>query len=361
MKVLVVDDSVVFRMAIKQALEASPEVSMVRSVNNGKIAVDVLKNEFFDAASIDLEMPVMDGIETIQEIRKFNKTIPLIIFSAQNLAAAEKTLRALDLGADDFVQKTEGTDGVDESVKMIEKELVPRFKSLISNIKAKQALKKTEDYLAPSFNKSGTTTATPALPKVSINQMQSPDILLIGSSTGGPDALKKVVPKLRGDIPIPVLIVQHMPPIFTTQLARSLDNESELTVVEASSGMKLKAGKVYLAPGDFHMTLRKEGGHYTIELNQGPKVCFVRPAVDVTLNSLVECFSGQILTVILTGMGQDGKDGCVALKQKNGNIIIQDQATSIVWGMPKAIFDENLHDTIMPIEKIADSINRIIR
>lgn len=349
MKVLVVDDSIVYRTAIKTSLSQNEEISQIKVASNGKIAIELLKLERFDAITLDLEMPVMDGIEAIKEIRSFNNEIPIIIFSAQNLSAANKTLYALELGANDFVQKIEGSGDVSESLRMIEAELVPKFKAFLQKIqtpKVKVDLSHDNDRSKKS------------LINTSYRESFKPDLICIGASTGGPETLKTIFKGLKTNIDKPFLLVQHMPPIFTTQLASALDSCSALSVSEAKDGDFLKSGHCYVAPGDYHIELKKEDGHYVIRLNQNEKICYVRPAIDVMLKSVVENFNGNIASFILTGMGNDGASGCESLKKKNkGVVIIQDEESSVVYGMPKAVYDLKLYDDIASISEVVNIIN----
>lgn len=352
MKVLVVDDSIVFRSAIKSALLDSNQVASVKVASNGKIAIDMLRTGDFEAMTLDIEMPVMDGIETIKEIRKFNKNISIILFSSQNINAVNKTLRALELGADDFVSKVTGSGNVEESLKAIQEELIPKFTALIGRHK-KRKVKKIQlhvqtDAVVLGQAKKFTTTS----------QAFSSDIVVIGSSTGGPDALKRIFSSL-GAIDRPMLLVQHMPPVFTSQLAKALDLVSKVTVKEAVDGDLLMPGVCYLAPGDYHMFIEKVGVSYMIRLNQEEKVCFVRPAVDVLFHSVAKVFDGKIASFILTGMGADGAVGCKHVKDRNGFVCIQDEASSCVWGMPKSVYDSGHFDEVHDLEAIAAVIERV--
>ncbi len=342
MKVLVIDDSVVFRSAIKTALLNSGDIDEVDIAANGKIAIDKLKQNHFDAVTLDIEMPVMDGIETATQIRTFNQDIPIIVFSAQNPNAAGKTIMALQKGASDFVQKIQGSHDVNENLKMIEVELVPRLKALLGRreVKDRKAIRTVKALKSSEFLAS---------------------LVCIASSTGGPDMLMKVFAGLE-KLRTPILLVQHMPPLFTTQLADVLNAIGKNTVVEAKSGDYLEPGICYLAPGDYHMEIVKtEDARYQIQLQQGDKVCYVRPAADVTFKSVASVYHGNVASFVFTGMGQDGLEGCKALKQKNALVVIQDQASSVVWGMPGAIYAEEIQDEILDPENIIKAINRVAR
>lgn len=354
MKVLVIDDSVVFRTAIKSALLSSGEVKDVRVANNGQIALQYLKNDSFDAITIDLEMPVMDGIETIKEVRKNNKEIPIIIFSAQNLNAASKTLKALEMGANDFVQKVEGDGNINSSLEMIEKELVPKFKALLE-----RKNKKTSDLLRS--NQTVDSSYSAAISKDYLSGPK-PGIIVIGSSTGGPDALKYIFKRLNKGIKTPILLVQHMPPVFSKQLAITLNDFTDLKVEEAQEGALVLPGHCYLAPGDFHMRVFKnEQNQLYLGLDQSEKVCFVRPSIDVTIDTLIDNYSGLIGSFILTGMGTDGHNSTKRVRIKGGFVVIQDEASSVVWGMPKAIYDSKHFNDMLSLEEIPEIINKVAK
>lgn len=352
MKVLIIDDSVVYRSAIKSALTGSGENYEIDIAANGKIAIDKLKVKEYDIITLDLEMPVMDGIETIKEIRSFNRRVPVIIFSAQNVNAANKTLHALEMGANDFVKKIEGGSNLDENIKMIQHELLPRFKALVGKIQRSSG--------GTAKDQSSEKNITKPNVEKSLQQVCdfNPDILCIASSTGGPDVLKKIFSDLE-KLPIPILIVQHMPPVFTTQLAKALDQISKVSVKEAAVGDYLEPGVAYLAPGDFHMVIEKKNDKYQINLNQDPKVCYVRPAADVTFQSVAQNFSGKVLAVVLTGMGNDGANGSGMIRDKESRILIQDQDSSVVWGMPKAVYDKGFYDIQLTPLNIVKAINKM--
>lgn len=355
MKVLVIDDSVVFRTAIKNALLSSSEVNDVRVANNGQIALQYLKTETYDAITVDLEMPVMDGIETIKEIRKQNTEIPIIIFSAQNINAANKTLKALELGADDFVQKVEGDGDIKSGLEMIEKELVPKLKAILE-----RKNKSGNELIKSSLASSEQTTNAAASKNYLIGP--KPGVIVIGSSTGGPDALKYIFKNLQKGIKTPILIVQHMPPVFSKQLAISLNEFTDLAVKEAQDGDVILPGNCYLAPGDFHMkVIEGDNNQLSIKLDQSEKVCFVRPSIDVTLNSLVDCYRGIIGSFILTGMGNDGNQSTKRVRIKGGFVVIQDEASSVVWGMPKTIYESQHYTDMLSLEQIPDIINRVAK
>lgn len=340
MKVLIVDDSIVYRAAIHKALEGSNGITSLATAHNGKVAVDRVKNEKFDLVTIDIEMPVMDGIEAIKEIRTFNKSIPIIVFSTLTLKGAEKTLEALQSGANDFCTKVEGEIGdIEGSIQLIKSELLPRVIALTAK---------------PIVEQPKTTSEVASLKKFIV---EKPLALCIGSSTGGPEALKTLFSNLKGPFKFPIFMVQHMPPIFTTQLASMLAKVSGLQVVEAKDKEKVSSNKIYLAPGDFHMKVIKDGNDLFISLVQTEKVCYVRPSVNVLLDSLIEIYGRKCPAIILTGMGDDGLIASKKLKNLQGKIYIQNKETSVVWGMPGAIAALNLQDDTLDLIELSSLVN----
>lgn len=344
MKVLVIDDSIVFRTAIKTSLIESSDVEEVILASNGKAGIDFLKSEKFDGITIDLEMPIMDGPETIKAIRNFNKEIPIIIFSGQTINAANKTLHALELGANDFVAKNADTSDINTNLKFIQEQLVPKFKALLRRTK--------------KSNIELVTSHTEKRSKAYLEKSK-PALICIGTSTGGPETLKSLFSKLKPGITTPILLVQHMPPLFTTQLASALDELVDFKVKEAVNREKICPKTCYIAPGDFHMSIYRLGEDYYIKLDQSEKVCFVRPSVDVTLDSVAQVFNGCVASIILTGMGNDGLVGTKKIKEKNSIVIIQDESSSTVWGMPKAIYDSGHFDDIGNIDEISQIFNEL--
>lgn len=353
MKILVVDDSVVFRSAITQALSDVPGFDIHKSVSNGKLAVEELqKNQDIDLITLDMEMPILDGMETVREIRKFNKEVKIIIFASQTAYGAERTIKVLGLGANDFVAKVEGKGTIDDSVKMIRDNLVPKIKALVEKI----SFKRGRDF----HNLSAGNARVPLTQEdhntcidvnVIIDQIgRKPDLVVLAASTGGPVALEGFFKEIKEEINIPMLLVQHMPPIFTTKLADSLTTKSPVRVVEAKSGDILKNGVCYLAPGDFHMTLNSD---LSVSLNQDEKVCYVRPSADVLFDSVYKSFAGKILCIVLTGMGSDGMNGSINLKKSGADVIVQNEETSVVWGMPGSIVQAGVNPYVLPLEDLA--------
>jgi two-component system, chemotaxis family, protein-glutamate methylesterase/glutaminase len=349
MKILVVDDSIVFRMAITQALEGIDGLE-TESVSNGQLAIDRLrKKEDIDLITLDMEMPVMDGMVTIQQIRSFNKKTPIIVFSSVTLKGAEKTIEALSHGANDFVTKemTSGASSLETSLEMIKENLLPKINAFkkVSNV-AKGKVQTTSGVSRPTVEKRVGQFSMPIKPK----------LILIGSSTGGPNTLSKIFKSIKRDLNVPILVVQHMPALFTKKLADMLNGlTSNVTILEAEGGETLEAGYCYIAPGDFHLTLGKNG---KLSLNQNEKNCFVRPSANVLFESVAENFEGQTLSFVLTGMGDDGANGSKFLHEKNGYVLVQDEDSSVVWGMPGAVH-RAVGAEIIPLEEVSKIIDEV--
>jgi two-component system chemotaxis response regulator CheB len=287
-------------------------------------------------------MPEMDGIETLKHIKKKFPDVGVVMFSIHTETGAQRTIEALSLGAFDFVTKPSGQGSFAASINKIKEELIP----IIKEYKEKTLNKgKIERQVITPVKK-------PLVSKVKIKK----DIIAIGVSTGGPNALAELVPKFPEKIGIPIVIVQHMPPIFTKQLAERLDSKSKLTVVEAKDNEPVKPDHVYIAPGNYHMEVKEKGMGRVISLNQGPAENSCRPAVDVLFRSVAAVYNKKSVGIILTGMGKDGYLGSKIMKENGAYIIAQDQESCVVWGMPRFIVEGNLADEIASLNDMTDTI-----
>ena len=351
-RVLVVDDSVVVRKIVTDVLSEDPGIEVVGTAVNGRIAVGKLEQLRPDLVTMDIEMPEMNGIEAVRAIRALSPAtgrnrVPIIMFSTLTERGATATLDALSAGANDYVTKPANVGSVSQSMDSVRQQLIPRIKALLGR----------PSQTAP------VRAAAPVPPKVPAPRTaapKTPAVLVIGSSTGGPEALARVVPALPASLPVPVLVVQHMPPVFTRQFAQRLDRLSALRVLEATDGVPLLPGTVHLAPGDHHLVVRATGRGLATALNQAPPENFCRPAVDPLFRSAVAAFDGAVLGVVLTGMGSDGRDGAAAIREGGGTVVVQDQATSVVWGMPGAVATAGLADEILPLDRIAETVLRLL-
>ncbi|PRY13987.1 two-component system chemotaxis response regulator CheB [Kineococcus rhizosphaerae] len=350
---LTVDDSVVVRRIVTDVLASDPAIEVVGTAANGRIALEKIAQLKPDAVTLDIEMPVMDGLETVKEIRKVDRKLPVIMFSTLTERGATATLEALSSGASDYVTKPANVGSVQESMESVRQQLIPKIKALVPGHGAPAA-----PALARPAAAEPARAATPVTTRERTGALKAPRALVVGSSTGGPEALSAVLAKLPANLGVPVLVTQHMPPVFTRLYAQRLDKVSALRVVEAADGDVVVPGTVYVAPGDFHMEVVRRGPQTVIKLNQGPAENFCRPAVDVMIRSAVATYGGELLAVILTGMGSDGKLGCKAVAAAGGQVLAQDEATSVVWGMPGAVTREGIADEVLPLGSIADAVQR---
>ncbi|KQS66583.1 chemotaxis response regulator protein-glutamate methylesterase [Modestobacter sp. Leaf380] len=347
-RVLVVDDSVVVRKIVTDVLSEDPSIEVVGTAVNGRAALTKLEQLRPDLVTMDIEMPEMNGIEAVRAIRASGSRVPIVMFSTLTERGASATLEALAAGASDYVTKPANVGSVGESKESVREQLIPRIKLLTGRPLGLPA------HLAP------VVAAAPRPPAPRTGVRRDPAVLVIGSSTGGPDALTRVIPKLPADFPLPVLVVQHMPPVFTKQFAGRLDRLSSLEVVEAVAGTQLRPGTVHIAPGDFHLTVVASGGLRRTQLNQGPAENFCRPAVDVLFRSAVAAYDGAVLSVVLTGMGSDGRLGTGAVRAAGGTVIAQDQASSVVWGMPGSVVQAGHADEVVPLDRVAETVLRSV-
>jgi two-component system chemotaxis response regulator CheB len=348
-RVLIVDDAVVIRRIVTDVLGADPEIEVAGTAANGKIALAKIPQINPDLITLDVEMPEMDGITTVREIRKLYPRLPIIMFSTLTSRGASAAFDALAAGANDYVTKPANVGSVAAAMTRIREELIPKIKALCGSTPAPPAQK---------ISRPAETSSLGTIRPIVRTAASRVEVVVIGVSTGGPNALAEVIPALPGDLPVPILIVQHMPPVFTRVLAERLNQKAHLTVKEAEDGETILPGKVYIAPGDYHMTLERSTLHRKIRLNQDIPENSCRPAVDVLFRSAALAEGPATLGVILTGMGQDGLRGSQAIQEARGRIIAQDEATSVVWGMPGFIARAGLAEQLVPLNGIAAAITR---
>ncbi len=367
-RVLVVDDAVVVRRMVSDLLAADPQIEVVGTAANGRIALQKIVQLTPDLLTLDVEMPEMDGLETVVEIRKTWKTLPVIMFSTLTERGGQSTLDALTRGATDYVTKPANVGSVSIAQQRIRDELIPKIKTLCAGVLA--AAPVPAPAAAPSAAPAGTRAAAPVAttatrtpaaggPSVKLATGGSPfapDIVAIGTSTGGPNALLEVIPKLPAQFPVPVVITQHMPPMFTRLLAERLSSHSRNPVREAAEGDVIRPGTVWVAPGDHHLVLQRQGDQVVATLSQAPPENSCRPAVDPMLRSVVDCYGGRVLSVILTGMGQDGLRGSELVHDAGGSVIAQDEASSVVWGMPGFVARSGIANAVLPLSAVAAAI-----
>jgi two-component system chemotaxis response regulator CheB len=344
-RVLVVDDSVVVRKLLVEALASDAAIEVAGSAADGSIALSKIPLLKPDIVTLDVEMPVMSGLETLREIRKRYPKLPVIMFSTLTERGAATTLDALALGASDYVTKPSNTGGIEQTKAKIQAELIPKVKALCP---------KTADEKPVSAAK----VEPRRVPAKAASAQQRIDLVAIGCSTGGPNALAAVLPKLTGGFPIPNVIVQHMPPLFTRLLAERLDRQSSVRIREGTAGDVLAPACAFIAPGDFHMRLLREDKSARLIMNQEPPQNSCRPSVDVLFESVAKEYGANVLGVVLTGMGSDGVRGAQCIRAAGGQVIVQDEATSVVWGMPGQVAAAGQADAVFPLEDLAAEIEK---
>lgn len=349
--VLIVDDSAVARGIITHTLDKVQEINVVASAPNGVMALKAMLKHRVDVVVLDIEMPEMDGMETLPRLLEIDPDIKVIMASSISRRNADISLKALSLGACDYVPKPSTGLGNAEEFR----------RELVEKVLAHGRFKKQLHHPAEPRQCLAPKTFT-TLPKAKLKDNEAPEVIAIGSSTGGPQALAQVLKDLDPAITQPIVITQHMPSTFTALLAEHMSKYSGRPAGEGRDGERLERGHIYIAPGGKHMLLEAgaNGGTY-IRLNDGPPENFCKPAVDPMLRSLVRLYKRRLLVVILTGMGVDGLKGCEEVALAGGTVLAQDQATSVVWGMPGAVAHAGICREILPLSGIAKAIAQIAR
>jgi two-component system, chemotaxis family, protein-glutamate methylesterase/glutaminase len=346
-RVMIVDDSAAIRGFLARWIESDPLLKVVATANNGRMAIDQVKSVDPDVILLDIEMPEMDGITALPHLLKASPQSKIIMASALTRHNAEVSLKALALGATDYVPKPSSLAGSGAGDEF-RRELCAKIAAV-----AKPRARKMGAQLAAA-----TAPQTTAPIKLRPSSMTSPQIVAIGSSTGGPQALVKVITGIAPQLEVPVVITQHMPATFTAILAETLGRSSGLKCMEGADGMKLQPGHVYVAPGDNHMTIKGRGG--PIALLQTPPENFCRPAVDPMFRSVAAAYGSGVLAVVLTGMGADGREGARAVAGAGGTILAQDEASSVVWGMPAAVAHAGLASAVLPLDSVAGEVRKYL-
>jgi two-component system chemotaxis response regulator CheB len=353
--VLVVDDSTVIRRLVTTALEEDPRIRVVGSAANGRLALTKIDQLAPDVVTLDLEMPVMDGIEVLKVLRRTHPDLPVVVFSTLTERGGAKTLDALSAGAADYVTKPTSVRNLDDAVRAAREQLAPKVVSLHEAAVARRRLRS-----APPR-----TAAVSAAPTAPLGRRPAAriDVVALGCSTGGPEALASIVPKLPADLPVPIVVVQHMPRLFTRLLAQRLDKLGGPRVLEAAGGEVLEAGHIYIAPGERHLEVaRDSSGVVVTRLSTAPPENNCRPSVDVLFRAVAAEYGAAALGVVLTGMGSDGRRGSEALVAAGSRVIVQDEASSVVWGMPRAVFDAGIADQVLPLPAVgAAMVERVTR
>ncbi len=335
-RVLIVDDSVTVRLCLSEALARDAEIEIAGTAANGRVALARIERDAPDVVVLDLEMPEMGGLETLRNLRRDFPALPVIVFSALTQRGGAATLEALSLGAADYVTKPQSSGGSTGLAAVCD--------GLATRIKF--------------FGRTRTPSRHACPRRSAAAGLEPVELVAIGTSTGGPNALEAVLSELPADFPAPIVIVQHMPPLFTSLLAERLNSRSPLRVVEARAGDRLCGGTASIAPGGHHMIVARRRGLASIEIHDEPPENSCRPSVDVLFRSVAIAYGKAVLAVVLTGMGQDGLAGAAEIARGGGEIIAQDEPTSVVWGMPGAVARAGLAHQVLPLRDVAGALIR---
>ena len=353
-RVMVVDDSLVIRGLISRVLKEDPHIDIVASVSNGEKAVERVRQGDVDVVVLDIEMPVMDGLTALPLMLKEQPDLVVIMASTLTTRNANVSLQALKAGATDYIPKPTSNKDL-FNAEDFRRELIGKVKALGG------AAKRTKLAGAQTAARGATSAGSVKLPfELRAQSPVSPRVVAIASSTGGPIALQKALEQIGPGLRVPIVITQHMPPMFTGLLATNLARETGIPCKEAETGDLLVPGQALIAPGDHHMLVKRDGNSVRVVLTQGPPENFCRPAADPMYRSLIDVYRSSILAVVLTGMGSDGEKGCRAVADAGGTVIAQDEATSVVWGMPAAVARANICHAVLPIQQIGAKVKSIV-
>ncbi|MCL6649058.1 MAG: chemotaxis response regulator protein-glutamate methylesterase [Chloroflexi bacterium] len=339
-RVLIADDSAFMRHMVTKLLTADPEITVVGAARDGEEALELVAREQPDVLTLDVEMPRLDGLSVLERLMA-QHPLPVVMLSALTQEGSTTTIRALELGAYDFVPKPSGSVSLD--IQNVAETLLAKVKSA-ARVERSRLGRRPLPAAPASAGKAPLPARESGLPRV---------IFALGASTGGPAALVRVVPRLPAGIDAALVIVQHMPPLFTKSLATRLDQLSAFRVKEAEPGDRLTAGLALVAPGDYHLTLDRAG---RVGLHQGPRMHGVRPAVDVTFEALAAHFGARVTAAVLTGMGSDGAEGALQIRRAGGWVVAQDEASCVVYGMPRATVERGGADRVVPIDEVAPAL-----
>jgi len=350
-RILIVDDSAVMRSVLRSVISSDSALEVAGAAADGESALGILGSLQPDLIVLDVEMPVMDGLATLRNLRETGNRLPVIMCSSLTTRGARVTIDALAGGASDYVTKPSSTAGASAAASILAKDLLPRIHALATRLPE------------PSLRAASAPMPDPARPDGFATRCD-PEVIAIGASTGGPAALDALLPALPSTFPIPVLVVQHMPELFTRQLAARLAQHCGLRVLEAAEGDPMAPGTIYIARGNWHLEVRasvRGQALPTLQLTQSPEVNHCRPAVDVLFSSAVKVYGAGVIAVVLTGMGSDGLSGAREVRNAGGIVLAQDQATSTVWGMPGAVAGAGLAHHVLSLDAIAPEILTLVR
>ncbi len=358
-RVLVVDDAVAVRRLMTMLLQSEPGFELAGIAQDGALALEKIELTRPDIISLDLAMPNMDGLAMLRELRSRGLTVPVIMFSTLTHHGAKETIEGLALGAADYITKPTRYDNPIDALEAVRAEFVPKVRAILGAAIESLPARGDASDRTDAARRVGSSTSRPDGAAGTAAPRSRVDAVVIGSSTGGPNALAEVIARLPANLRVPVLVAQHMPPVYTTYLAQRLDSLSELSVREAVDGESVLPGHVYVAPGDHHLTVRASAADVVVALTQTAPVNHCRPSVDVLFESAADVWGRHTLAVVLTGMGHDGRDGSARLRSAGGQVVVQDEATSVVWGMPGSVHAAGLADEVLPVDRIAGAVLRI--
>ncbi|MBU3159074.1 chemotaxis response regulator protein-glutamate methylesterase [Clostridium frigoris] len=348
-KVFVVDDSALMRKIISDMINAEMGMEVIGTARNGEELLSKIERQVPDVITLDIEMAKMDGITTLKRLKTVNRNVPVIMLSSSSKASTELTIQCLELGAFDFIAKPSGAISLD--INKVKDELIAKIKLAYRQNESRTTIDSEKKI---NINK---VVAQKKIERVLKRAVPSIEAVVIGASTGGPKALYKVITVLPDNIGVPVLVVQHMPTGFTKAFAQRLNLNSKLKVIEACAGDLIEKNVVYIAPGGYHMEV---GSDKRIHLNTEPTVWGVRPCVDKLFISASKVYGPRLLSVILTGMGRDGAKGTAMIKDNGGITMAEHESTCTIYGMPKAAFETGKVDEVVPLENIAQEINKVL-
>ena len=355
-RALVVDDSALMRKFIGDILKSDPRIELVGTARDGRDALAQIKILKPDVVTMDVEMPNMNGLQALEEIMK-TQPLPVIMVSSLTQEGAETTLKALALGCVDFVGKPSGT--ISLNIRDVSQEIIDK---VIAASTARIVPRMSSGFPSTPKPSPFTSDFRRMTPPTSMNTNTGRiDIVAVASSTGGPMALSELIPKLPKNFPVPIVITQHMPKEFTSSFSKRLNDSSQIEVLEGFDGLSLKPGRAVIAPGGSHLIIKRRSGAAVCGLSDSPPVLSVKPAANIMFQSVAEQYSGNVLCVILTGMGRDGTDGAIALKKRGAYVIAESQKTCVVYGMPKAAVDAGVVDEVLPLNEIPEAMVRLVK
>jgi two-component system chemotaxis response regulator CheB len=348
---MIVDDSLVIRKAIRMVIEKDPVFEVVAVAGNGQSAIDEAQRTAIDIVILDIEMPIMDGLTALPKLLEKQPQLIVIVASTLTMRNADISIKTLILGAKDYIHKP--SDSVDaDAVAHFSADLINKMKALLAARERRQQI---------SHDSSKDTVHTADQSRIQCRPLAlfQPRALVIGSSTGGPNALSEVLRDLKGKIRQPIFITQHMPPNFTTMLAKNIEKLTGIPTLEATHNLVVQEEHIYIAPGDYHMTVVRQDGVFKVQIDQDPHESYSRPSVSKLFRSAAQAYEGKVLATMLTGLGSDGLEGSKLLIEAGGMMVAQDEATSVVWGMPKAVAEAGLCSAVLPLPKIGPLLQRI--